>query len=47
MRKVTKANIRVLSKENLPKVAFKDDEMVQISGDLDVAKDALIQVLKD
>ncbi|KAI3452288.1 hypothetical protein Pfo_008953 [Paulownia fortunei] len=44
MRKVTKANIRILSKENLPKVASDDDEMVQISGDLDVAKDALIQV---
>ncbi|XP_011098647.1 KH domain-containing protein At4g18375 [Sesamum indicum] len=44
MRKVTKANIRILSKENLPKVASEDDEMVQISGDLDVAKDALIQV---
>ncbi|XP_073060362.1 RNA-binding KH domain-containing protein RCF3-like isoform X1 [Primulina eburnea] len=44
MRKATKANIRILSKENLPKVASKDDEMVQISGDLDVAKDALIQV---
>ncbi|KAL6518941.1 hypothetical protein OROHE_017694 [Orobanche hederae] len=44
MRKVTKANIRILSKENLPKVATEDDEMVQISGDLDTAKDALIQV---
>ncbi|KAH6791166.1 RNA-binding KH domain-containing protein [Perilla frutescens var. frutescens] len=44
MRKVTKANIRILSKENLPKVASEDDEMVQISGDLDIAKDALIQV---
>ncbi|KAG5527572.1 hypothetical protein RHGRI_028472 [Rhododendron griersonianum] len=44
MRRVTKANIRVLSKENLPKVAAEDDEMVLISGDLDVAKDALIQV---
>ncbi|RVW80959.1 KH domain-containing protein [Vitis vinifera] len=44
MRKLTKANIRILSKENLPKVASEDDEMVQIAGDLDVAKDALIQV---
>ncbi|KAG8384683.1 hypothetical protein BUALT_Bualt04G0143500 [Buddleja alternifolia] len=44
MRKVTKANIRILSKENLPKIASEDDEMVQISGDLDIAKDALIQV---
>ncbi|KAJ8750010.1 hypothetical protein K2173_013925 [Erythroxylum novogranatense] len=44
MRKFTKANIRILGKDNLPKIAADDDEMVQISGDLDVAKDALIQV---
>ncbi|KAJ7971001.1 KH domain-containing protein [Quillaja saponaria] len=45
MRRLTKANIRILSKEKLPKVASEDDEMVQVSGDLDVAKEALIQVL--
>ncbi|KAL0647863.1 hypothetical protein Bca4012_046154 [Brassica carinata] len=44
MRRMTKANIRVLGKDNLPKVASEDDEMVQISGELDVAKDALIQI---
>ncbi|KAL6990526.1 hypothetical protein U1Q18_042261 [Sarracenia purpurea var. burkii] len=44
MRRITKANIRILSKENLPKIAAEDDEMVQISGDLDIAKDALVQV---
>ncbi|CAN8299963.1 unnamed protein product [Cochlearia groenlandica] len=44
MRRMTKANIRVLGKENLPKIASEDDEMVQISGELDVAKDALIQI---
>ncbi|OWM74760.1 hypothetical protein CDL15_Pgr004527 [Punica granatum] len=44
MRRLTKANIRILSKENLPKVASEDDEMVQISGDLEIAKDALVQV---
>lgn len=44
IRRISKANIRILSKENLPKVAEKDDEMVQISGDLDLAKDALLQV---
>lgn len=32
MRKVTKANIRILSKENLPKIASEDDEMVQVKG---------------
>ena len=30
MRRLTKANIRILSKENLPKIASKDDEMVQV-----------------
>lgn len=30
MRKITKANIRILSKEDLPKVASEDDEMVQV-----------------
>ncbi|KAI4339588.1 hypothetical protein MLD38_024512 [Melastoma candidum] len=44
MRRVTKATIRILSKDDLPKIAAADDEMVQISGDLDSAKDALIQV---
>ncbi|XP_059645365.1 KH domain-containing protein At4g18375 [Cornus florida] len=44
MRRITKANIRVLSKESLPKVAAEDDEMVLIAGDPDVAKDALMQV---
>ncbi|KAK3409213.1 hypothetical protein EUGRSUZ_J01359 [Eucalyptus grandis] len=44
IRRLTKANIRILSKENLPKIAADDDEMVQISGDLDIAKDALVQV---
>ncbi|KAK7338771.1 hypothetical protein VNO77_19402 [Canavalia gladiata] len=31
--------------ENLPRIVAEDDEMVQISGDLDVAKDALVHVL--
>ncbi|GAB2267930.1 hypothetical protein Dimus_002906 [Dionaea muscipula] len=44
MRKVTKANIRILSKDDVPKVAAEDDEMVQISGDLDVAETALIHI---
>ncbi|CAK8533636.1 unnamed protein product [Lathyrus sativus] len=45
MRRLTKSNIRILSKENLPRIASDDDEMVQISGDLDVAKDALVHIL--
>ncbi|KAL5722872.1 hypothetical protein ACHQM5_006334 [Ranunculus cassubicifolius] len=44
MRKLTRANIRIISKENLPKVASEDDEMVQISGDQEVAQNALVQV---
>ncbi|KAK6913278.1 K Homology domain, type 1 [Dillenia turbinata] len=44
LRRVTQANIRILSKENLPKIAAQDDEMVQITGELDVAKEALVQV---
>ncbi|CAL9105253.1 unnamed protein product [Musa textilis] len=44
MRRSTQANIRILSKENVPKVASEDDEMVQISGDLDTARNALVQV---
>lgn len=30
IRRLTKANIRILSKENLPKIAADDDEMVQV-----------------
>ncbi|XP_058083173.1 RNA-binding KH domain-containing protein RCF3-like isoform X1 [Magnolia sinica] len=44
MRRLTRANIRIFSKDNLPKVASEDDEMVQISGDIDVARNALVQV---
>lgn len=45
MRNSTRASIRVLSKENHPKVASVDDEMVQITGDANVAANALLQVL--
>nr|XP_043638916.1 KH domain-containing protein HEN4-like [Erigeron canadensis] len=44
MRRTTRANIKIFSKENIPKVAEDDDEMVQIIAELDLAKDALIQV---
>lgn len=44
MRNITKANIRILSKDDLPRVAAEDDEMVQISGDLDIAETALIHI---
>ncbi|KAI3817376.1 hypothetical protein L1987_11166 [Smallanthus sonchifolius] len=44
MRSLTRASIRVLSKEDLPKVASEDEEMVQITGDTNVASSALVQV---
>lgn len=45
MRNLTRANIRILSTENLPKVASEDEEMVQITGDINVASGALLQVI--
>ncbi|XWS64242.1 hypothetical protein CRYUN_Cryun06bG0169600 [Craigia yunnanensis] len=45
MRNATRASIRIISKENLPKVAYEDEEMVQITGGLDVASNALSQVM--
>ncbi|MBA0843308.1 hypothetical protein Goarm_000510, partial [Gossypium armourianum] len=32
MRNATRASIRILSKENLPKVAYEDEEMVQVNN---------------
>lgn len=31
MRSATRASIRIFSNENLPKVAFEDEEMVQVN----------------
>ncbi|KAF5792029.1 putative K domain-containing protein [Helianthus annuus] len=45
IRRISRANIRIISKEDLPKVAEDDDEMVQISAEIDLAKDALLQVI--
>lgn len=44
MRKRTRANIRIMSKDNLPKCASEDEELVQVIGEVDVARDALIQI---
>uniref|UniRef100_A0A5B6YWT2 K Homology domain-containing protein n=1 Tax=Davidia involucrata TaxID=16924 RepID=A0A5B6YWT2_DAVIN len=44
MRRRTKADIRVYSKEDKPKCAAEDEELVQISGNLGVAKDALAEI---
>ncbi|KAI3467323.1 hypothetical protein Pfo_023986 [Paulownia fortunei] len=46
MRSTSRANIRIFSDENIPKVASEDDEMVQITGDLNAAKNALLQVMQ-
>lgn len=44
MRSLTRANIRIISMENLPRVASEDEEMVQITGDMNVASNALLEV---
>ncbi|KAL2247030.1 UNVERIFIED_CONTAM: KH domain-containing protein HEN4 [Sesamum indicum] len=44
MRRRTHADIRVFSKEEKPKCALEDEELVQISGSFGVAKDALVEI---
>ncbi|KAJ4707102.1 KH domain-containing protein [Melia azedarach] len=44
MRRRTQADIRVYSKDDKPKCASEDEELVQISGNFGVAKDALAEV---
>lgn len=44
MRKRTQADIRVFSKEDKPKCASDDEELVQISGSPVIAKDALAEI---
>ncbi|KAL0395957.1 UNVERIFIED_CONTAM: KH domain-containing protein HEN4 [Sesamum calycinum] len=44
MRRRTHADIRVFSKEEKPKCASEDEELVQISGSFGVAKDALLEI---
>eukprot|EP00250_Pteridium_aquilinum_P023021 c2606_g1_i1 orf=247-2235(+) len=44
IRRSTRANIRILGKDDLPKCALSSDELVQIVGDIRVAREALIQV---
>uniref|UniRef100_A0A7I4APY2 K Homology domain-containing protein n=1 Tax=Physcomitrium patens TaxID=3218 RepID=A0A7I4APY2_PHYPA len=45
MRRATRANIRVLPKDTLPRCALDTDELVQIVGDTTVAREALFQVI--
>lgn len=44
MRRTTGANIRILPREDLPRCALETDELVQIVGDIRVAREALIQI---
>nr|XP_043614771.1 KH domain-containing protein At4g18375-like [Erigeron canadensis] len=44
IRRISKATVRIISKGDLPKIAGDDDEMVQISAELDLAKDAFLQI---
>ncbi|OMO80197.1 hypothetical protein CCACVL1_13131 [Corchorus capsularis] len=44
MRRRTQADIRVYSKDDKPKCASQDEELVQISGNFGVAKDALAEI---
>ncbi|KAK4602182.1 hypothetical protein RGQ29_011293 [Quercus rubra] len=44
MRKRTQADIRVFSKDDKPKCAAEDEELVQVSGNFGVAKDALAEI---
>ncbi|KAG6659792.1 hypothetical protein CIPAW_03G061000 [Carya illinoinensis] len=44
MRRRTQADIRVYSKDDKPKCAAEDEELVQVSGNFGVAKDALAEI---
>uniref|UniRef100_A0A0D6QZI0 K Homology domain-containing protein n=1 Tax=Araucaria cunninghamii TaxID=56994 RepID=A0A0D6QZI0_ARACU len=44
MRRQTRANIQILPREFLPSCALGADEVVQIVGDIQVAREALMQV---
>jgi transcription antitermination factor NusA-like protein len=45
MRRQTRANIRIFGKDGLPKCASENEELVQITGEPSVARDALIQII--
>ncbi|KAI5072193.1 hypothetical protein GOP47_0012299 [Adiantum capillus-veneris] len=46
MRKMTGANIRIFGKDDLPSCANPTDEVVQIVGDIQNAREALVEVTK-
>ncbi|XP_050941516.1 uncharacterized protein LOC127149698, partial [Cucumis melo] len=46
LRRLTKTNIRILSKKNLPQASIAlENEMVWVSGDLVVVKEALVHIV--
>ncbi|KAK8476065.1 hypothetical protein V6N13_001606 [Hibiscus sabdariffa] len=44
MRKSSGAHIRILGKDQVPKCALEGEEIVQINGDLDTVRDAILQI---
>ncbi|KAH9301163.1 hypothetical protein KI387_012746 [Taxus chinensis] len=44
MRRASGANIRIFAKEQLPKCASQNDEVVQVTGDPEAVQEALIQI---
>ncbi|OVA04991.1 K Homology domain [Macleaya cordata] len=44
MRRRTRADIRIISKDGKPNCASPDEELVQISGNINVARDALSEI---
>ncbi|XP_062158308.1 RNA-binding KH domain-containing protein RCF3-like [Alnus glutinosa] len=44
MRKLSRAHIRILGKDQIPKCAVEDEEVVQINGEFDAVQEALLQI---
>ncbi|KAK9983100.1 hypothetical protein SO802_032625 [Lithocarpus litseifolius] len=44
MRKLSRAHIRVLGKDQIPKCASEDEEVVQINGEFEAVQEALLQI---
>ncbi|GAB4839257.1 hypothetical protein Ancab_028784 [Ancistrocladus abbreviatus] len=44
MRKVTGAYIRILGKDQIPKCASENEEVVQVTGELEVVQEAVLQI---
>ncbi|GMH13654.1 hypothetical protein Nepgr_015495 [Nepenthes gracilis] len=44
MRKVTGAYIRILGKDQIPKCAPENEEVVQVTGELEVVQEAVLQI---